>query len=128
MEDAQAARHRSLLTNLSSYVELCAINKNADRGLQALLYYRGKFQQFKLSLDLYNLVLAGFAESANLPKMKQVLKILKKGNIERNAQSYAAMFECLGRLDESNENRNLLQQFHDDATANVIFPFRASIH
>ncbi|XP_037024700.1 DNA-directed RNA polymerase, mitochondrial isoform X1 [Bradysia coprophila] len=119
-DDQQAAKHRSLLTNLASYVEMCSGNKNADRGLQALLYYRSKFKQFKLSIDLYNVVLGGFAEKANLPKINEVMRILKTDNIQRNAQSYAAIFECLGRLDASDEHLKILQKFRNDATENGV--------
>ncbi|KAG4072661.1 hypothetical protein HA402_004750 [Bradysia odoriphaga] len=119
-DDQQAAKHKSLLTNLRPYVELCARNKNVERSLQALLYYRYKFKQFKLSIHLYNLVLGGFAEKANLPKINEVMKILKTDNIQRNAQSYAAIFECLGRLDASDEHLKILQKFRNDASENGV--------
>lgn len=65
------------------------------------------------------MVLSGFAEKANLPKITEVLNILKADNIERNAQSYAAIFECLGRLDTSDDK--LLLKFQEEALKNVIF-------
>lgn len=119
-DDQQAARHRSLLTNLSSYVEMCAENKNVDRALQALQYYRQKFPQFKLSINLYNVVLGGYAENANLHKVREVLNILKKDQIQHNSQSYAFVFETLGRLGDYKGISNLLKQLHDDASANGV--------
>ncbi|KAG4077220.1 hypothetical protein HA402_005275 [Bradysia odoriphaga] len=119
-DDQQADKYKWLLTKLTSYVEMCAGNKNADRGLQALLYYRRKCKQFKLTTDLYNLVLGGFAEIANLPKINKVMEIMKTDNIQRNAQSYAAIFECLGRLDASDEHLKILQKFRNDASENGV--------
>lgn len=100
---------------------MCAENKNVDRALQALQYYRQKFPQFKLSINLYNVVLGGYAENANLHKVKEVLNILKKDQIQHNSQSYAFVFETLGRLGDYKGISNLLKQLHDDASANVIF-------
>lgn len=119
MEDQQAAKHQSLLTNLASYLEICAGNKNPDIGLQSLQHYCKKFPQFKLSIELYNIVMGGFAEKANLPKVKEVLRMLKKDKIQRNFQSYAFAIECIGRLGDSEDNLRLLKELHDDALKNV---------
>lgn len=69
------------------------------------------------------MVLGGFAEKANFPKITEVLGILKTDNIKYNPQSYAAIFECLGRLDANDENLKLLTKFRDDASKNVIHLF-----
>lgn len=119
MEDEHLSRHKSLSINLASYVEVCTRNNITNRGLQGLLFYRDKYKQYKLSIDLYNMVLGGFAEKANLPKINEVLNILKADKIECNAQSYAAIFECLGRLGEIDENWKLLKKYRDEASKNV---------
>lgn len=121
VEDEHLSKHKSLCINLASYVEVCTGNSITNRGLQCLLHYRDKFKQYKLNIDLYNMVLGGFAEKANLPKIKEVLGILKTDNIDCNAQSYAAIFECLGRLDENDENLKLIRKFQEDASQNVIY-------
>lgn len=121
IEDEHLAKQKSLSINLASYVEVCAANDIANRGFQCLLYYRDKFRRYKPNVDLYNLVLNGFAQKANLPKITEVLNILRSDNIECNAQSYAAIFECIGRLDESDENFKLLLKFKEQAEKNVIY-------
>lgn len=102
-------------------MEVCTRNDITNRGFTALLFYRDKYKQYKLSVDLYNMVLGGFAEKKDFPKIQEVLSILKADNIECNAQSYAAIFECLGRLDKIDEK--LLQKFQEEASKNVIYLF-----
>lgn len=121
MDDEHLARHKSLSINLASYLEVCTGNGISNRGLQSLLFYRDKYKKYKLSVDLYNMVLGGFAEKANFPKITEVLGILKADNIQCNAQSYAAIFECIGRLEQRDDE--LLRKFQEEASMNVIqFP------
>ncbi len=119
MKDEHLAKHKSLSINLASYVEVCTENNITNHGLQCLLFYRDKYKQYKLSIDFCNMVLGGFAEKANLAKMTEVLGILKTDNIECNAQLYAAIFECLARLDENEDISKLLRKYQEEATKNV---------
>lgn len=118
-EEEHLARHKSLSINLGSYVQVCAANNNTDKAFQSLLFYRNKYKQYKLSIYLYNIVLDGFAEKANLAKINEVLGILEVDNIKCNAQSYAAIFQCLGRSAKNDENLELLRKFQEEASNNV---------
>lgn len=120
VEDENLARHKSLSINLASYIEVCSGNGITNRGFQCLLYYRDKYKQFKQHISLYNFALAGFAEQGNLPKIKEVLDVLKTDNIECNAQSYAAIFECLGRMKKCDNTLKLLRDLKVEAEKNVI--------
>lgn len=100
-------------------MEACVGDGIPNRGLKCLLFYREKYKQYKLGIGLYNMLLGGFAEPANLPKINEVLKISKADGNKCNAQSYAAIFECFGRMKDTIENLKLLREFQDEAAKNV---------
>lgn len=67
------------------------------------------------------MVLNGFATTGNLSKMTEVLRLVKERDIKLNAQSYAALFECVGRLKETDENLKLLRKYQNEAASQVTF-------
>lgn len=119
-EHEQIARQKSLAQNLFVYLEICVNNSMTNRGMATLLRYRYccKRSETKLniiSLKLYNVLLAGYAEKANLGKVKEILAILKEDQIVCAPQTFAAVFECLGRLPISAEHNKLLREYRLEA-------------
>ncbi|KAJ6633382.1 DNA-directed RNA polymerase, mitochondrial [Pseudolycoriella hygida] len=120
VEDEHLAKQKSLEVNLASYLQVCVENGNTDRGYQSLIFYRNKYKKYKTDIELFNIVLGGYAEKANIHKINDVLSILKNDNIQCNAQSYAAIFECLGRSEDNRKTKDWLRNFRKDALANGI--------
>lgn len=54
-----------------------------------------------MDVQLYNVLLAGYGGAGNLGKVREILSILREDGIDRNAATYAAIFECLGRCDRA---------------------------
>lgn len=121
------AKQKSLAQNLHVYLEVCVNGGMTNRGLATLLNYRYRCKRSKtklniISIKLYNILLTGYAEKANYAKIKEVLDILKEDKIARSAQTYAAIFECLGRSLAVNDCTKLMQKYHNDAISDVNNP------
>lgn len=109
IEEQHLAKHQSMLSNLASYLELAVCSNMYNRGFATLLNTRFKFKQLRwkpVPIDVYNILLAGLADRGNFAKIRELLKILQEDKIALNAQTYAAIFECLERtstIDCNNE-------------------------
>lgn len=124
MELELLAKQKSLAQNLHAYLEICVNGGMTNRGLATLLNYRYRCQRSKtklniMSIKLYNILLSGYAEKSNYTKISEILKILKQDQIVRSPQTYAAIFECLGRSLAIDESTKLMQQHHNEALADV---------
>lgn len=127
MEHEQLGKQKALAENLFTYLDVCIANGLTNRGLGTLLNYRFRCKKSKISLNiinikLYNLLLIGYAEKGNLTKIKEILQILKEDKIVCTTQTYAAIFECLGRIQTSPENIKLMQQYQKEA-AEIVWTF-----
>lgn len=124
MEHEQLARQKSLAQNLYVYLEICVNNNMTNRGLATLLYYRFRCKKYQSRLNvidirLYNVLLSGYAEKGNIGKVKEIMAILLEDKITCLPQTYAALFECIGRLPPGTEFTKLLQKYRSDAESNV---------
>ncbi|XP_062545891.1 DNA-directed RNA polymerase, mitochondrial [Armigeres subalbatus] len=97
------ARDKSFHVILSAYLDICLANGMINRAYATVLNYRHKRKRKVSDIGIYNLLLHGYAENGNLLKIKHILKILKEDNIEPTPQTYAAVFECLGRLETTDD-------------------------
>ena len=103
-EMEKLSKQKSLAVSLSAYLDCCVSTGMLNRGFATLLNYRYKYKKYsgsatKISdINLYNILVHGYAEKENLIKVKEILAILKEDLIDANHQTYAAVFECLGRL------------------------------
>lgn len=114
-----------MLSNLASYIELTVTSNTLNRGFATLVSTRYKFKQSQWSpipIDIYNTMLAGLAEKGNFPRCREILKMLQEDKIELNAQSYAAIFECLERtFTDSCNNDNQIKKYAEEAISQVIY-------
>ncbi|KAJ8923365.1 hypothetical protein NQ315_001923 [Exocentrus adspersus] len=89
---------------LATYIEVCSHLKNPQRGLNVLYFHRGRVKRMSESyipvknINVYNALLKGFANKVDLSKIKEILNIMEEDGVALNAQSYAAIFECLARV------------------------------
>lgn len=94
---------------LAAYGEVCNHLRNPSKGLGALHYHQSRSQrncQPKLSgmkdLKVYAVLLKGFANKKDYMRLDKVLKIMKNEEVSSDLHCYAAILECLGRINISN--------------------------
>lgn len=122
LEHEQLARHKSLFHNLTVYLDICVHNDGMiNRGLSTLLSYRSRCKKSGGRLNiadvrLYNILLAGYAGTSNLGKIREILAIMRDDGISANSATYAAVFECVGRsfADDVPHSTRVLQEYEDD--------------
>jgi hypothetical protein len=56
----------------------------------------------------------------NLNKVKEIHEILRRDRIPLSAQSFAALFECIGRLPEDATNYEVLREYVGEMSRKVI--------
>ncbi|XP_072944627.1 DNA-directed RNA polymerase, mitochondrial [Epargyreus clarus] len=91
------ALHRLLAAHLQL---LCSLHMIAE-GRQVLQYYRQKStraDQPKITdVKVYNTLLHGHAFMGNLEGTKELMTFMSEDGVDANAQTYAALFECVER-------------------------------
>ncbi|XP_053693422.1 DNA-directed RNA polymerase, mitochondrial [Sabethes cyaneus] len=98
------ARQKSFRVTLTAYLDICVTSGMINRAFATVLNYRYKRNKQDLNIDIYNILLHGYAKSGNFLKVKDIVKILKEDGIEPNHQTYAAIFECIGRLEATEKH------------------------
>ncbi|EDS26609.1 DNA-directed RNA polymerase, mitochondrial [Culex quinquefasciatus] len=111
------ARQKSFHFTLHAYLDICLTTGMINRAYATVLNYRHKRNRKCLDVEIYNILMHGYAEKGNLLKLKDIMKILKEDSIEPNAQTYAAIFECLGRLETTDELRADARTYLQEAQA-----------
>ncbi|XP_067622531.1 DNA-directed RNA polymerase, mitochondrial isoform X2 [Eurosta solidaginis] len=119
------AKEKALRINLESYLNVCVSAGMVNRGVSTLLAYRQrakkKFEtQSLVTIDLYNIVLHGFAAKGSLKHFQDIFTLIEEDELNFNEQTYAAIFECLGRAELSEENLQQIKQFAEMAEKNGI--------
>lgn len=110
-------KNKSMQMNLSSYIELCIASGIINRGFSALLAYRHKYHRLNgtkhslITIDMYNTLITGYAEKGSWTKVKEILKLIKEDNVRMTPQTYAGILECLGRLETTDEIKQVLQKY-----------------
>lgn len=97
------ARHKSFHVTLHAYLDICLSSGMINRAYATVLNYRHKRKRKVTDVEIYNILMHGYAEKGIILKIKDILKILKEDNIEPNPQMYAAIFECLGRMETTED-------------------------
>lgn len=125
-EQERVSKEKSLSVNLSTYLNVCVSAGMTNRGLSTLFAYRQRIKSQPLSslitINMYNILLHGFAESGDFEKIHSILKCCREDNIALNHQSYAAILEAIGREEPNPENTKKLKEYLDKAGANGVSP------
>jgi hypothetical protein len=61
-----------------------------------------------------------FIFQGNLNKVKEIFEVLRRDKIPFSAQSFAAFFECIGRLPEDTTNFEVLKEYVGEMSRKVI--------
>ena len=84
--------HRNrVLTDLKSFLHVCINQGMLEKAHQTFVWYRYRFLQAGLlDLSVYNLMLRSWADLGKTNKVKEVLRLMEKANIQPDLQSYAS--------------------------------------
>lgn len=122
-----AARQEIVSKTLSAYIGVCNTLAAPQRGLNALHFHRSrvrrtvdKFKRPVKDVKVYNALLKGFAAKGDFPKIQEVLKYTKEEDVALNVHSFAAIFECLGRVNSDNSHLEWIKLFVKEANKNEI--------
>lgn len=106
IESERLSKQKSLALSLHAYLDCCVQNAMLNRGYATIMNYRIKLSRSTtgikiIDVKLYNMLMHGFAEKENLPKIKEIMNILREDEIKPNAQTFANYLECLGRISKN---------------------------
>ncbi|XP_055836437.1 DNA-directed RNA polymerase, mitochondrial [Episyrphus balteatus] len=114
-DQERIAREQALIINLNSYLKACVSSGMVNRGLTTILSYRQRAKKRKqapfFTIDLYNILLHGYAEKGSFERFKEIFAVLEEDGVVFNEQTFAAIFECLGRTESSEQNIHLIRKY-----------------
>lgn len=108
---------RAFNNSLRSYIHVCVSCGYLNRAVAALFYY-ANYNKFKQPLHTindianFNLLMHGFASKGNLNKVNELYNVIKRCKMKPTIQSFAACFECIGRIPDSPEKTERVEFFH----------------
>ncbi|KNC31315.1 hypothetical protein FF38_14279 [Lucilia cuprina] len=110
------AKERALRLNLTTYLNVCVSVGLQNRGLSTLLTYRQRAQKHSatnnlITIDLYNILLHGYAEKGSFERFRDIFNLIEEDGLKFNEQTFAAIFECLGRLEMSPDNTEKIKMY-----------------
>jgi len=62
------------------------------------MLYKNHLEQGKISAMLYNLLLKAHVSNTHMEKAFEIYRIMKEDSVQPNIQTYALMFEIIGRI------------------------------
>ncbi|XP_063982936.1 DNA-directed RNA polymerase, mitochondrial isoform X2 [Diachasmimorpha longicaudata] len=111
------AKRESLVRTLNAYLRVCVSTGMIGRAYHTIMHYRKRTNKFKCpkvaDISLCNILLQAYASSGNLKKIQEFLKIIKVDQLKPTAKTYAAIFESVGRLDQTKEALRILIDTHE---------------
>ncbi|XP_016945541.3 DNA-directed RNA polymerase, mitochondrial [Drosophila suzukii] len=118
-EQERLAKQRALHMNLNTYLNVCVSANMLNRALSTIIAYRGRVRKSTLphmsegliTIDLYNILLHGYAAKGSFDRSQELFKLIEEDGLSFNEQSYAAIFECLGRLEPDEQNQQFIAKY-----------------
>lgn len=120
------AKQKALNLSLRSYVESCVHNGMINRGYLTVIRYRWKFKKmpeecFKANdVNIFNQLMFGYAEKENFHKIQEIYAILIEDSIKPSYNTFAVLFDCLGRIVNNPDARKKNDIYSDDEMIEVI--------
>ncbi|XP_017107338.2 DNA-directed RNA polymerase, mitochondrial [Drosophila bipectinata] len=124
-EQERLAKQRALHMNLNTYLNVCVSANMLSRALSTIIAYRGRvrksslphFSEGLITIDLYNILLHGYAGKGYFDRCQELFKLIEEDGLSFNEQTYAAIFECLGRVESDEQNLHHISVYIDQAEA-----------
>ncbi|XP_036320610.1 DNA-directed RNA polymerase, mitochondrial, partial [Rhagoletis pomonella] len=124
-EQERFAKEKALRINLESYLNVCVSAGMVHRGISTLIAYRQRAKKKSetrslITIDFYNILLHGLGENGSFERFKDLFALIEEDQLRFNEQTFAAIFECLGRLVSTEENIKEIKKFARMAEKNGI--------
>ncbi|XP_068140133.1 DNA-directed RNA polymerase, mitochondrial [Drosophila tropicalis] len=118
-EQERLAKQKALHINLTTYLNVCVSANMLNRALSTIVVYRNRSkkgmntqsQSNLITIELYNILLHGYAGKGSFDRCQDLFKYISEDNLKFNEQTYAAIFECLGRLESDDENVKTIEKY-----------------
>lgn len=124
-EQERLAKQRALLINLTTYINVCVSANMLSRALSTIFVYRSRGKKLQsqkdkpsnniITIDLYNILLHGYAGKGSFERFQELFKFIHEDGLQFNEQTYAAIFECLGRVESDEKNVQLIERYIKEA-------------
>jgi DNA-directed RNA polymerase len=114
------AKQNALNLSLRAYVDSCVQNGMVNRGYLAAIRYRwkskkaGKYGLKVNDVFIFNQLMYGYAEKENLLKVMEIYTILGEDSIKPNAQTFAVVLDCFGKVLHNQESWEKNNIFHEE--------------
>lgn len=109
------ARQRSFQMTLNAYLDICITTGMVNRAYATTLNYRHKRKRREFDVGTYNQLIHAYAGKGNFTRVKEIVRVMGEDTIVANAQTYAGILECLGRLEPTEEVLRQAKLFVDEA-------------
>ncbi|XP_053957497.1 DNA-directed RNA polymerase, mitochondrial isoform X1 [Anastrepha ludens] len=124
-EQERFAKEKALRINLEAYLNVCVSAGMVHRGMSTLLAYRQRAKKKSetkslITIDFYNTLLHGLAEKGSFERFEDIFTLIEEDELKFNEQTFAAIFECLGRVESSEDNIERIRKFAQMANKNGI--------
>lgn len=113
---------KAIFENLHALLNACCLNDWTNSGLSILLSYRKTRRNGKIELmdvELFNILMISYACKGNIKKLLEICTVFREDSIPFTPQTYAFIFECLGRRTATPQNLEQLQKFKKKADSDV---------
>lgn len=126
IEQADIFKQRSLNQNLKCYINACISSDLTERAYAVLMSVRqtnsSRKIKFKLNdPELYGDLMTKYSMLRKWTRVNHLYNILITEKIPITPQVYMNMLDCLGRMNDSNENSSLIKKFIEKAENQVRF-------
>ncbi|KAM6332267.1 DNA-directed RNA polymerase, mitochondrial isoform 2-T2 [Alca torda] len=116
LEDKDSSQHKVLQQTVQSNLECFLFlqqPEEAERFL--LLYHRSPVKRRLLNVNAYNIVMRSWARKGHLQRINRLFSMLESVGLRPSLDSYAAVLECMGRIQSSTKTIwRCVQQMKND--------------
>lgn len=110
----ESDQEESLIANFKAYIDACVFGGMRNRAIMSLRGISDKNLKTK-DIELYTILLHSSAENGDWTKVVEVCNMVTKDGIAYTPQVYAAIFECIGRMENTDETMGHLLDYLEKA-------------
>lgn len=97
--DIDQFQNHNLIFQLFAHIDVYMQINMPHKAFKLLMLYKNHFKQGKISaVVLYNLLLKAHVSNTHMEKAFEIYRIMKVDSVQPNIQTYALMFEIIGRI------------------------------
>lgn len=108
---------------MKSFLIDCNLSQNEDYGLSVFLSNRKQNLTNDIkynNIKFHHVLMENYARHGDFETLFRIYTILVEDKITPNFQTFALIFECIGRMPVNEKTTELLEKFARDAERNVV--------